>query len=920
MKKILFTALMLVTIAVTSVAQIVTTTPAILQESSENVVLTYHADSPLGNGELAGLNASTPVYAHIGVITDKSDGQWVYAPEWLDNSDKFRLTYAGTNTWTLSLGTIRSYFGITDPTEHVQRIAMVLRNADASKTGRTASGGDIFVDVAEEGFQMSFTQNTGRNVISAPTTIIFTVNTTAAATIDISVNGKSVASTTGQTVLSAPVTFSEHGAYTVTATATHDGRTLTKVIGIAYPGQSTAGTYPGGVPKMGAVRNADGTVTFCLAAPGKESVVLVGSWDNYDVLEKNVMKYQDYQGQRYFFTTVSGLSDHEYYPYYYIVDATYKVGDPYARLVLDCYSDKWLDATVWPEMPRYPYDKFDDVMLAVYRGDIESDFEFSPFTIPSKDNLVIYEMLIRDFTGTEGEARGEGTLRKAMDKLYYLKSLGVNAIELMPVMESNGNNSWGYNTNFYMAPDKAYGSPEDLKRFINVCHEMGMAVILDIVFNQSDGLHPWYQMYDPADNPFYNAKAPHDYSVLNDWRQENPLVRQQWKDTLKFWLTVYNVDGFRFDLVKGLGTSYPNGTEAYNQTRVDGMKELHAAMKAVKPDAIHINENLAAAQEENAMAADGQLNWANRTCYYSQQYAMGYAADSNLAAFLSTADQNRTAFSTVAYAESHDEQRLAYKQAESGANGIKGNATASVRRLGHIAAQMLLTPGPKMIWQFGEFGADENTKNGGGNNTDPKKVVWSYLDRSENKALHDIYKALCNLRKMNPELFAADAAFATTGFANSLTSMRTMRLTAGTKEVICFINPNISGVNRTVGTTSTLLNQNNAQLICATPGFTPTLRGTGTSVSVSVPANSLAVFATTSTSDVDTILPDGSATTVTVSARPGEIVLSGAYTTARIYSMGGMLTATASGNDSVSVAPGLYIVNVDGNLYKVAVP
>jgi len=116
-----------------------------------------------------------------------------------------------------------------------------------------------------------------------------------------------------------------------------------------------------------------------------------------------------------------------------------------------------------------------------------------------------------------------------MEKIPYIKSLGVNAVELMPVMEFNGNNSWGYNTNFYMAPDKAYGSPEEYKDFIDECHRQGLAVILDVVFNQTDGLAPWYQMYPAGSNPFYNATAPHDYSVLNDLNPRTP----SWSSTIR---------------------------------------------------------------------------------------------------------------------------------------------------------------------------------------------------------------------------------------------------------------------------------------------------------------------------------------------------------------------------------------------------
>ncbi len=222
------------------------------------------------------------------------------------------------------------------------------------------------------------------------------------------------------------------------------------------------------------------------------------------------MKYRDYEGNRYFWITVEGLENDKWYPYYYIVDDTYNVADPYANLVLDCYNDQYIPSLRMTDMPQYPSDKVSGTMLAVYRHDTDS-YKFSSFDIPDHSNLVIYEMLFRDFTGSDGIAAGNGTVRQAIEKIPYIKELGFNAVELMPIMEFNGNNSWGYNTNFYMAPDKAYGSPTDYKDFIEECHRNGIAVILDIVFNQSDGLHPWYQMYSISSNPFYNQTAPHEY-------------------------------------------------------------------------------------------------------------------------------------------------------------------------------------------------------------------------------------------------------------------------------------------------------------------------------------------------------------------------------------------------------------------------
>ncbi len=859
-------------------AQLVTSSPAILQEASRDVVLTYHAASPLGNQAFAGASESEQVYAHIGVITNLSS-EWSHVvTPWPErdgsnadaaNTDQNHLTRTAADTYTLNIGDIRSYFGITDPAEHVTRIAMVFRNADGSVEGKTASGGDIFVDVAPDGFAMSFTSDAVSTIISAPTTVTFSLAATLPADLSIDVDGVTIASASSATILSKSYDFAAKGYYKVTATAVHDGVTDTQTISVAWPTPSAAADYPGGVPVQGAVRNDDGSVTFCLAAPGKQSVVLVPSWDDYAVADNNVMSYQDYNGNRYFWLTVSGLDDDKYYPYYYLVDGTTSVADPYARLVLDCYSDKWLDPAVWPDMPKYPYEKFDNIMLAVYRGDIDSyDWTVSDFKAPDHSQPIVYEMLFRDFTGTIGEANANGTVRAAIARIPYLKELGVNAVELMPIMEFNGNNSWGYNTNFYFAPDKAYGSPDDYREFIDECHRQGIAVILDIVFNQSDGLHPWYQMYPVGDNPFYNAVAPHDYSVLNDWNQGgNPLVEQQWADAIRYWMTAYRVDGFRFDLVKGLGDndSYSAGTDAYNSSRIERMKRLHAVIRSIKPDGIHINEDLAQAKEEIELGNDGMLQWANINSASGRVVSgwnagetgipstLGYG--SPVSAFLSTLQDGRPWGSTVSYAESHDEQRIGYYVEANAKNNSVRNS--SYRRLGVLAAQMLLTPGPKMIWQFGELGDSQNTKSDGGNDTSPKTVVWNLLENDDAMGLHDTYQALCLLRLANPELFDESAEFTTVGLDDALSVARSMRLRSGDKEVVALINTSITAQAKTVSSPVSAADPSTYRLLFASPGINVTPSAGDSSISAKLPGGSFAVFATADTpSAVDDIVID----------------------------------------------------------------
>lgn len=912
MKSYISTLILLLAVAFGMKAQIVSSEPSPLQHNSENIVVYYYADQ--GNKGLINQPESQPIYAHTGVITTESanGADWKHAPEWKDNSEKYKLTYVSPNVWKLTIGTIKEYYNLNEG-EEVVKLAFVFRNATATKEGKTAEGADIFLDVHKEGFLVELSSdNDGTVISSGKTTINFTAASTSAAKLSILVNGSEIASKDNATTLTAAYTFSQRGNFTVTAKAVSGSETVVDEALYCFPDNSVAENYPGGVPKMGAVKNADGTVTFCIAAPNKSNAIIVGSWDNYTVLNANVMKYQDYNGNRYFWTTISGLESDKQYPYYYMIDNTYKVGDPYAKLILDPYNDKYISAEVFPNLIPYPQDKVNgNIMLAVYDEKInEYNWQITDFKGVKKEDLVIYELLFRDFTGTEGKANGDGTIRKAIEKLPYLKELGVNAIELMPIMEFNGNNSWGYNTNFYFAPDKAYGTPDEYKEFIDACHKNGMAVILDIVFNQSDGLHPWYQLYPIASNPFYNQYAPHDYSVLNDWKQDNALVQQHFDDVLKYWIEEYKVDGYRFDLVKGLGnnSSYGSGTEAYNQSRIDRMKHFHSVIKTVNPDAYFINENLAQSSEENKMAEDGQMNWANVN-YAAAQFAMGHSTGSSMNRMYAIND-SRTYGSTVAYCESHDEERMAYKQNQWGATGVKGSKTVSLMRLGSTAAQMILAPGAHMIWQFGELGNDQTTKKSdGGNNTDPKIVNWNVLNNEETKGLYTSYSELIYLRTLNPEIFTQNN-YSMSCSESNWGNGRFIYASDGSKELICVINPNITG-QKTFN--ASFKSKNNSDYYIASQTYGINASFDANAGTVTVPANSYVVIVNNKTSGIEQVVTDSDDRANNVYALNGEIVVTGEYNQIEVYNMAGMRFNT------LNVPVGIYIVRVDGKTYKVAV-
>lgn len=913
MKKHLLLFVAMVWLAMTGInAAVFSTSPTPLQQSSQNVKIIFNAQE----SGVAGLMSATELYAHIGVCKRGTTDWDKVKGGWSDNTADKKFVKNSAGLWELNIGDINTYFGLPAGYD-AGKIAIIARTPTGS-----AQTKDFFLDIAPEGFAINFSYNTENLVISAPTNITFTLSATEAANLSIKVDGQVIGTASNATTLSKAYNFNTVGKfYEVTATATKGNQTLTESVTVAYPTASAQANYPGGVPKMGAVKQADGSVIFCIAAPQKKSVIIVPSWDNYQTLNKNVMKYQDYNGNRYFWIQVSGLKNDQYYPYYYLVDGMTKVADPCASLMLDPYSDKWLPAGIWAEeMPKYPYDKFEDTMLAVYRGDIDS-YNWSDatknFKTPNHTSMVVYELLLRDFTGDGSDQNGKhfGTLRTAIPKLQYLADLGVNVIELMPVMEFNGNNSWGYNTNGYMALDKAYGSPNDLKEFVDWCHRLGMAVVLDIVFNQSDGLHPWYQMYPIASNPFYNATSPHAYNVLNDFRQDNTVLEQHWADVLRFWMNTYKVDGFRFDLVKGLGdnASYGN-TDSYNQSRVNRMKRLNDVITSVKADGIHINELLGAAQEDNANYANGkQMGW-NNINYGSGQYAMGWAEKCDDTKGFYSSTWGKTVGGTIDYAESHDEPRVANKVKKSGHASVKYTSTPkkqSIQRLGSLAAQMLLSPGAKMIWQFGEIAADDDQ----GSELDKLRAIapkWDQFSNEGRNALYENYKALCWMRRDNADLFDGTAAFVQNGFSASLTTPRYIKLTKGNREIIGVFNPNISGSNVTVTVPVQYLSTSNSQLITSAYGFTPSLSVNGGNATVAVPPHSFAVFATSNVSDVEEI-GDGISANVNVYGGNGEIVIEGEYNTAEVYDLQGRKAL------GLNVPAGIYVVNVDGATFKVAV-
>lgn len=524
------------------------------------------------------------------------------------------------------------------------------------------------------------------------------------------------------------------------------------------PGAIKTATVPANMKEgINIVDNA--TVTLVLydkdtAGNHKDYAYVVGDFNQWKLTndEKSQM-YRD-EAAGCWWITLTGLEATKEYAFQYYVGTkaagSMRLADAYARKILDPDNDKYISVSTYPENKTYPTGAIGIASVFKIQPDAYT-WKVSNFKVADKDNLVIYEMLLRDFTQS-------GDLKGAMAKLDYIKSLGFNAIELMPVQEFDGNDSWGYNPCFFFAMDKAYGTDTMYKEFIDACHERGIAVIFDVVYNHASGSHPFAKLYwdsaknkTASNNPWFNVDAPHPYSVFHDFNHESPLVRTFVKRNLKFLLDEYRIDGFRFDLAKGF-TQKPSTTttvDYYDASRVAVWKDYNSAIKSAKSDAIVILELFAEDSEEKVLAADGMKVWRNLNNAYCQS-GMSWPADSE---FYRLFTYNITFGSYIGYMESHDEERVNYKVKKYGNGDLKDNNANRLKSLSTNAAFFFTVPGPKMVWQFGEMAYDVSIEEGG--RTGKKPIHWEYAD--SNKALVDNYSKLINLRTAYPSLFASSA-------------------------------------------------------------------------------------------------------------------------------------------------------------------
>ncbi len=677
------------------------------------------------------------------------------------------MTFEGDDVWSITI-TPRSYFNIPAGTDAVV-LGVLLKNGAG-----TAQTEDFFVPIYDGGFSLVLTQPSLNEIlVNSGEDIEIEASTSLPADFQLFIDDVLVgdASANEATSFNYTLTAATSGRREVKITADNGEEVLeTKFFYIVKQTPNIA-NLPVGLRDGINYINAT-TVTVSLLAPLKSFVYIVGDFNNWE-LRPEYLANKSSNGERYWLT-LNGLTPGEEYGFQYVVyDAEnnpIRVADPYSELILDEFNDRFITEAIYPGLKPYPEGKTTGAVTVIQTNQTPYNWQVNDFQRPAKDNLVIYELLVRDFDVN-------GSYQDVIDRLDYLQNMGINAIELMPIMEFSGNDSWGYNPIFFTAVDKAYGTRNKLKELIDKCHERGMAVILDMVLNHADREFPYVKMYfdgnNPTpNNPWFNVQATHPFSVFYDFNHESQYTKDLIDKINLHWLEEYRFDGYRFDLSKGFTQNNTGDNvgawSARDNSRIALIKRMADVIWADDPTAYIILEHFADNSEEKELAeyrageaGKGMILWGNMHGSFKEN-VLGFSNNSNITGTYARSLSNGggrgwTTNGLVGYMESHDEERqmvdaLANGASASGYN-VRNLATA-LDRIKTANAFLFAIPGPKMYWQFGEVGYDVSINENG--RTGRKPIRWEYFDEPNRNRLYRTFAELIKLKTTYPIFQTAD--------------------------------------------------------------------------------------------------------------------------------------------------------------------
>lgn len=725
--------------------------------SDDEITLIF--DAAQGNKELKG---ASKVYIHHGVVTDGPNGtSWTLVKGNWGKDDGIGLMTkvpGSDDKWQIKFTpTLRQYFNANANT-NLFRIACVFRNPDGSKKGTTQAGNygwgivannlDYYINLntnnyisIEEPFDSEAYLNQGEKLkIKASASALAT-------SIKLFVNQNNAGynlihevSNTKSIAHDLSLTSSSELNIKIEATIGSETIVTEKKINAIVIQANPIEELPAGVlPGINYVDSA--SCILVLEAPFKKFAYVVGDFNDWRPGDNNQMNRAS--NEKYFWIKLNNLIPGKEYAFQYWVDGKIKIADPYAEKIADPWNDSFIETSVYPNPIKYDKKEYGiaSVLQTKQHPYIWPASE-NAYVRPEVNHIVIYELHIRDFLKSHSYS-------DLIDTISYLKRLGVDAIELMPISEFEGNDSWGYNPSFYFAPDKYYGTKDQLKKFIESCHKEGIAVILDIVLNHAYGQNPMVQLYQEggkpaANNPWFNREYVGQYQWGYDFNHESNATKEFVDRVNKFWLEEYHFDGYRFDFTKGFTNNAPGGSiDGFDQSRINIIKRMADKIKTVDPKAYIILEHWAPNEEEVILGNYGLKMWRNKTYDYSRAL-LGF----NEGSFSS---MNSTTH--IPLYNSHDEQRVAFLALNEGNSADGYNIKLKevmLERIKMLAAFVFLFPGPKMIWQFDELAYDIDINFNG--RIGRKPYAWGsgslgYYEDTERQNVFNAYKGILDVRK-----------------------------------------------------------------------------------------------------------------------------------------------------------------------------
>lgn len=477
------------------------------------------------------------------------------------------------------------------------------------------------------------------------------------------------------------------------------------------------------------------SATLVLLAPNKENVFVIGDFNDWSINSDYLMQID---GER-FWLKLDNLEKGKEYRFQYLVDGDIRIADPYSEKISSSFDDsEIIQNNRYPNLLSYPSDQTSEAASYLQTSRPQFDWQITDFQKPANEDLVIYELLVRDFDDKR-------TYNAVTERLDYLESLGINAIELMPVMEFEGNLSWGYNPAFMLAADKYYGTENDLKNLIDEAHKRGIAIILDIALNHAFGRNSLVRLDNEglygeptSNNVWLNTKAKHDFNVGYDFNHESQYTKDYVDRVTEYWINEYKIDGYRFDLSKGFTQKNTLGNTGawgnYDASRVALLKRMADHIWSIDPSSYVILEHFADNVEEKQLANYGMMLWGN----LNHEYISAAKGNSSRLNPLYYQDRDFNDPHVIGYMESHDEERVMWELADK-----DYVLTRALTRAKLNAAFFFLIPGPKMLWQFGELGYDIELND---DRLGIKPTKWEYLDDPNRKKVFDVYSSLIRLK------------------------------------------------------------------------------------------------------------------------------------------------------------------------------